>query len=67
MITAAKMRYFKIRGGGEYEDEGMVIDEITICNAHLNYRTAKAELQEGGRNYNKCFNLLAGYLARFSP
>ena len=67
MIAAAKMRYFKLRGGGEDEDEGTAIDEITICNAHLNHMTAKRDLKEGAKAYKRFWDLLAKYLVSYGP
>ena len=51
MIASAKMRYFKIRGGGEDEDDAEDIDEIKICNAHLHFRTAKKDLDKGSHAF----------------
>ena len=67
MIAAAKMRYFKIRGGGEDEDEGTATDEITIFSAHMNYRTAKRDLKDGSKAHTRFWDVLARYLAAFSP
>ena len=67
MIASAKMRYFKIRGGGEDEDEAEDIDEIKICNAHLHCRTAKKDLEQGSRACKRFWDLLASYLVSFGP
>ena len=54
MIASAKMRYFKIRGGGEEGEEDEDLDEVKIANAHLHCRTAKRELEAGGSAYKRC-------------
>ena len=67
MIASVKMRYFKIRGGGEDEDDAEGIDEINICNAHLHFRTAKKGLHKGSMAFKDFWDLLARYLAIFGP
>ncbi len=66
MIASAKMTYFKLRGGGEDADEAE-IDEIKICNAHMNYRTAKRDLRSGAQAYRRFWDSLARYLVTFEP
>ena len=46
MVADLKMRNFRIRGSG---DE--LSDVVTIANVHMHARTAKKELQQGGRAY----------------
>ena len=67
MIASAKMRHFRIRGGGADGDEDEDIDEITICNVHLHPKTAKRDLSEGGRVYHSFWDQLAQHLATFRP
>ena len=67
MIASAKMRYFKLRGGGEDGDAAEEIDEIKICNAHLHFRTAKRDLRSGGQAYRRFWDSLARYLVKFAP
>ena len=61
------MRYFKLRGGGEDGDEAEEIDEIRICNAHLNYKTTKRDLNSGGQAYSRFWDSLARHLVTFGP
>ena len=67
MIAFAQMKNFKIRGGGADGDEDEDIHEITICNAHLNFRTAKRDLKQGAQAYKRFWDVLAGYLVSFGP
>ena len=59
MIATVKMKYFRLRGRGADGDEDEETDEITICNAHLHARTAKRDLNEGGRAYSLFCNDVA--------
>ena len=67
MIASVKMRYFRIRGGGADGDEDEECDEIKIANAHLNFRTAKRDLQGGAIAYKRFWDLLAQYMATWRP
>ena len=64
MIASLKMRFFRTRGGGE---EAEAIDEMRVANVHMNNRTAKKNLQEGGTCYKTFWDKLAGILAEWCP
>ena len=59
MIASAKMRYFRLRGGGEDGHEAEDIDEINVCNAHLHCMTAKKDLIGGAKAYKRFWDLLS--------
>ena len=62
MIASAKMRYFKIRGGGWDGDEAEAVQEINICNAHMHYQIAKRGVNKGASAYCSFWDDLAKYL-----
>ena len=64
LIASLKMRYFRTRGGG---DEAEGLDEITIANVHMHFRTAKRDLTGGAKAYKQFWDVLARYLAEFCP
>ena len=64
MVVTAKMKDFRLRGGGAHSNEDGNIDEITIVNAHLNHATSMGRLRSG---YNKFWDELAKYCAVFRP
>ena len=61
MIAALKMRNCRIRG------DGHEVGEITIANVHLNFRTAKRDVENGSAAYKRFWDLLAYYSAKFCP
>ena len=56
LVASLKMRYFRTRGG---EDEAEGLDEITIANVHLHFRTAKRDLQQGATAFRRFWDVLA--------
>ena len=66
MIASLKMRFARNRGGGD-DGESDNLDKVRIANVHLHFRTARRDLQSGGMAYKRFWDLLARYMAEFSP
>ena len=64
MVVTAKMKDFRLRGGGAHSNEDGNIDEIRIVNVHLNHATSMGRLRSG---YNKFWDELAKYCVVFRP
>ena len=64
MVVTAKMKDFRLRGGGAHSNEDANIDEIKIVNVHLSHVTSQGRLRKG---YNRFWDELAKYCAVFRP
>ena len=64
MVCIAKMKDFRLRGGGAHSNEDGNIDEIKIVNVHFSHVTSQGRLRKG---YNKFWDELAKYCAVFRP
>ena len=67
MIVSLKMRHVRIRGSGDHNAAARDEDELRIANVHLHCRTAKRDTLGGGNAAKKWWDILARYLAEFSP
>ena len=67
MIVSLKMRHVRIRGSGDHNADARDEDELRIANVHLHCRTAKRDVLGGGKAAKKWWDILARYLAEFSP
>ena len=67
MIVSLKMRHARIRGSGDHNADARDEDEVRIANVHLHCRTAKRDMIGGGQAAKKWWDILARYLAEFSP
>ena len=72
MIASAKMRCFKLRGGGDElrgggddDDPQEDKDDIVICNAHMHALTTQTRLIQGSTKYKDFWDDLAKYLVYF--
>eukprot|EP00959_Pyramimonas_sp_CCMP1952_P170721 3567608-Pyramimonas_sp.AAC.1 len=67
MIASVKIGLLTTRGSGEADCDGQEIDELRLANVHLNYKTARKDLQAGGESYERFWDTLARYLAELRP
>ena len=63
MVAALQMRFFRLRGrGGSIAGDD---DELVLINVHLNFMTAKKEIQNGAQSLKMFWDELAEYIIKY--